>query len=168
MSATSVVKVKRVSKAQQEPIVYDVSVEKNHNLFVCNEISQLPVLAHNCYYVEKQYNIKISGWILIYVSRDKSFRDYVSVGESFDKANRKRISALVKKADHEFGIAIKAKTYDDIIPLIEEKPCSKRSDYLNNFHNEFDPCPLAKDGVCFKPKKLEEKMQKLAKKMKSK
>lgn len=115
------------------------------------------------YYIEKQYGIKIAGWILIYISRDKSFRDYVSVGELFTKENRKRISKTVKKYDNDFDIAIKAKTYNDIIPLIEEKPCSCRSDYLNNFHNEYDPCPLAK--VCFNPKKLEETMQKVAKNM---
>lgn len=120
-----------------------------------------------CYYVAKQYGVEISGWILIYVSRDKSFRNYVNVGEALTKESRKRISETVKRYDRHFGIAIKAKRYDDIIPLIEEKPCKCRADYLNDYHNEYDPCPLAKDSVCFNKKKLAEKMQKVAKKMKA-
>ena len=167
-SAVTPVRVNKVTKIRKEPVVYDVSVPGNNNLFVCSEISQKPVLAHNCAYVEKQYNIKIDGWILIYVSRDKSFRDYVSVGDDYTKKDRKRMEALIKDYDKKFDIAIKAKTYENIIPLIEDKPCSCRSDYLDKFHNDYDPCPLAKNGTCFKPDKLESTMKKLAKNMKSK
>lgn len=166
--ATKPVKINKIRTVTQEPIVYDLSVVDNNNLFACSEISQKPILAHNCPYIELQYGIKIAGWILIYVSRDKSFRDYVSVGESYTDKSRKRLEKMIKQYDKHFGIAIKAKTYSNIIPLIEEKPCKCKNDYLENFHSEYEPCPLAKRDVCFKPEKLEAVMQKLAKNMKTK
>lgn len=119
-----------------------------------------------CYYVSKIYNIEVSGWILIYVSRDKSFRNYVSVGELITPESRKRISKTVKRYDKHFGIAIAAKSVDDIDTLIQEKPCQCREDYLTQFHNEYKPCPLAKNNVCFKPKALKDNLVKLSANMK--
>lgn len=119
-----------------------------------------------CYYVEKNYGIKISGWMLIYVSRDKSFRNYVTVGEDFTSKYRKKIKLIAHRYEKHFSIAIKAKTYKDIIPLIEEKPCKCKNDYLNEFHDQYNPCPVAINNTCFKPKKLEAHFKKISKNMK--
>lgn len=42
------VKVKSVKRIPSTEFVVDISVEGNHNLFVCDKITDLPVLAHNC------------------------------------------------------------------------------------------------------------------------
>ncbi len=46
--STRIVKVKRVTRIANTPTVCDITVEGNHNLFACAEISDKPVLAHNC------------------------------------------------------------------------------------------------------------------------
>lgn len=42
------IKVISVRKIARPSIVHDITVEDNHNLYVRNEISQVPILAHNC------------------------------------------------------------------------------------------------------------------------
>jgi DNA polymerase I-like protein with 3'-5' exonuclease and polymerase domains len=44
------VKVKNIRKIAKPDKVYDITVKNNHNLFVCNEINEKPILAHNCGY----------------------------------------------------------------------------------------------------------------------
>lgn len=45
---TRTVRVKSVKVVDSPPMVCDVTVQDNHNLFICNEISDKPVLVHNC------------------------------------------------------------------------------------------------------------------------
>jgi DNA polymerase I-like protein with 3'-5' exonuclease and polymerase domains len=42
------IKVTAIRKIARPPVVHDITVEDNHNLYVRNEISQTPILAHNC------------------------------------------------------------------------------------------------------------------------
>jgi DNA polymerase I-like protein with 3'-5' exonuclease and polymerase domains len=46
--STKIVKVKSVKYIEHNNMVCDITVEDNHNLFVCSEISKKPILVHNC------------------------------------------------------------------------------------------------------------------------
>lgn len=115
-----------------------------------------------CYYLEKQYDIEIAGWILIYVSRDSSFRDYVMVGEEVSKEYKKELGKKLKIYDKSFGIAEKLKKARDmryVHELIKYKSCKDKKDYTENFKDEYNECPLAVGGVCFNSEKLVQKME---------
>lgn len=45
---SAVVKIKRITNLGNVPEVCDITVQDNHNLYVCSEISEEPVLVHNC------------------------------------------------------------------------------------------------------------------------
>ncbi len=119
-------------------------------------------------YVEQEYDIKISGWMLIYVSRDNNFKDYVIVG---DTVSEKRKAELLKKYtrdDKLFGIVLKLrKGYDweRWSKLIKYKPCATNAEYKEKMH-EYDMCELAKDGTCFNKKRLQNAVKNLNRKIK--
>lgn len=119
-------------------------------------------------YVEQEYDIKISGWMLIYVSRDNNFKDYVIIG---DMVSEKRKAELLKKYtrdDKLFGIVLKLrKGYDweRWSKLIKYKPCATNAEYKEKMH-EYDTCDLAKDGTCFNKKRLQNAVKNLNRKIK--
>lgn len=43
------VRVKVIRRINAPTVVCDLSISDNHNLFVCNQISDFPILAHNCF-----------------------------------------------------------------------------------------------------------------------
>lgn len=113
--------------------------------------------------LQKKYKITISGWMLLYISRD-SFNNYVFVGSRVSLTEKKEIWAnTIVKCDRHFGIAIRAESYKDIIPLIKEKPCKSEVHYKNTMHDHFSPCPLSENGACFNPDVLKRKMIKVIK-----
>lgn len=104
-----VVKVKSIKKIPRPDLVCDVGIKDNHNLFVCDNIHDTPVLVHNC-------------WSII--SGDKGVADSFQVGTDFrDRfkvlpdpwiGNRINLEGDVHKvnASYFFGINITAVTKD--------------------------------------------------------
>ena len=107
-------------------------------------------------YLEECYDIEIAGWILIYVTRDSSFRDYVMVGAEMDKkAKKAKLEQLIRYDEH-FGKVMKLKADLQLKyfkRLVLEKPCESLAQYKKEMHN-YDWCELAKSGACFDESKL--------------
>lgn len=151
------VKVTKVTRLPVPDKVGDITVADNHNLFVCNEISENPVLVHNCVYLEQLYDLEIEGWILIYVTRDSSFRDYVMVGAEMDKKAKKAKLEQLTRYDEHFGKVMKIKgdlQLKYFKRLVLEKPCESLAQYKKEMHGGYHWCELAKSGACFDEQKL--------------
>lgn len=114
-------------------------------------------------YLEAAFDIKIEGWLLIYVSRDSSFRDYEIVGELVSEAQKKKLLAKMTRYDKHFGKVMKLKKdlqlkyFKD---LVLEKPCANLAQYKKDMHS-YNWCELAKSGVCFDRDKLRLELQNL-------
>jgi hypothetical protein len=120
------------------------------------EANRAQVLSY-CALVENQYNISISGCMLMYIARDNP-RDYVIVGEPFDSTNRTAQKQLMRKYNRHYSIASRLYKELDVtdvefIELIDNKPCTS----FENFRTNFGPwaeCPLGVSQTCFNRKRL--------------
>jgi PD-(D/E)XK nuclease superfamily len=110
-----------------------------------------------CANVERQYNVPISGWMLMYIARDNP-RDFVVVGEAFDSSSRLQQKQLMVRYNRHYSIASRlSKDFDTgdegFLSLIEEKPCATYEKYRENF-GDFGDCPLGNSHVCFNKSRL--------------
>lgn len=98
-----------------------------------------------CALIENHFDIKIEGWILLYVARDNPAicRAVSGVASSKQKA---RILKTIGRYDVQYSRVSELKSWDDILWLIEEKPCKTREQY-EQFYAGFKGCPL--HAVCF-------------------
>lgn len=106
-----------------------------------------------CVLLEQKLGIKISGWMLKYVSRDYPRFHNVTVAEKFTSERRELVTKHLKLSDKIFPIAREATDAETFDKLARHKLCSSKAYYLESIHNEYDPCPIYKD--CFKPQRLE-------------
>jgi hypothetical protein len=106
--------------------------------------------------VEKKYGIKISGWLLFYLPRDKpnqSWNVFVT-GKELDDERRETLLERLDMAQRMFAAHMPVretpiKVFKKVLP---NKICSDRDFYNDYIHSPFDECPLQK--VCFNRKKL--------------
>ena len=135
--------IKRISSGKS--LVADVTVADNNNLFVQGEISNSAVLAHNCALIENHFDIKIEGWILLYVARDNPAicRAVSGIASSKQKA---RILKTIGRYDVQYSRVSQLSSWSDILWLVEQKPCKTREQY-EQFYAGFKGCPL--HSVCF-------------------
>jgi len=120
-------------------------------------ISNVAQISSYVVFLEEAFDIEIAGWILIYVSRDSSFRDYVMVGAEMDKKAKKRKLEQLTKYDEHFGKVMKLKNELQLKyfkRLVLEKPCETLVQYKKEMHGGYNWCELAKDGSCFEDSKL--------------
>ena len=101
--------------------------------------------------LEKQYDIEIAGWALIYQARDK-FDQFEIVGHEVSDKLKARHLAEVKQWDKHHDTVVRATSLEDIQVVIDQKPCRSYDDYMNRYYDKFDECPLA--SKCFKAKSL--------------
>ncbi len=109
--------------------------------------------------LEKKYGIKLAGWMLIYVSRDSSFKDYDVIAYEMSEKEKAKEWANIIRSDKHFGIVkqvVKTKNLKLAIPLVEEKPCKNYDQYKNIFLTEWDKkkCPLGDTKACFDKNEL--------------
>lgn len=150
---TKPVKIKRISKITKPATVCDIQVADNENLFISDEITKSPVLAHNCALVELVFDIKISGWILHYLARDSPMTIHRSEGKRISTEQKAAQLKLIEQYDRHWGIRSNMKKYKHLQILVDEKPCRNAEDYKKNF-DSFTPCPLSQGGLCFQEKAL--------------
>lgn len=103
--------------------------------------------------LEEKYGIKIDGWILLYISRDKPDEYYAFVGADVSEEEKKKTAFKMRLYNASYTRAKRLKDFDDVIWLIENKPCKNYTFYTENYKG-FKDCPLA--AVCFSPKTLRE------------
>ncbi len=158
--------------------VIDYKTSGGYGLYLHNSGKELkfPYLTNKlqiqsyCYFVKRMYEKKllakgykgIEGWMLIYMSRDKSFREYAVVGDSFTDMDYDEQSMIQHRSVKHFTLVVDAadagfKEFPQ--ELVDEKPCSCKEDYLNNMHDQYNECPFSK--ICFSPKKLDSFIAKL-------
>lgn len=109
-----------------------------------------------CALLERELDIEISGWILLYVARDNPMLTVLPCGEMIDKRQKKKLLRKIKRWDRHYGIVMSARKFKDLQVLIDEKPCKTWDQYKESaYHSAFGGCPLGISGACFKPKMLE-------------
>lgn len=116
--------------------------------------------------LERKYNIKISGWFLMYISRDTPDREYAIIGDTIDEDKREYLHDYLDTCDKAFSSARKyiAPAINEGIPMFDgntskvdkyvkvlykNKLCSCRKFYEEEVHDKYDPCPFAETDMCF-------------------
>ncbi len=134
-------------------------VEHERTKKVFPYLSNLAQIKSYCFYLEQQYpGLEISGYMLIYISRDSPTKYRSVVGSLISKAEKAKIGKTCETIDRHFDIVLNAKTLKDILPLVREKPCKNKEEYMKTMYNYFAQCPLA--SVCFRPEKLKSTLTK--------
>jgi hypothetical protein len=108
-----------------------------------------------CALVELVVDIKISGWMLHYITRDDPVYGRVTKVGLTDEAKKKEILKRIRGYDRHYELA-KSLTGSIIKTLIDEKPCTTQEVYIKDI-KAFNPCPL--EGVCFHKKNLVDEMR---------
>lgn len=107
-----------------------------------------------CALIEEEYDIEISGWMLIYVARDNPMIVEV-VGDTLTTKQKARILKMCKGYDDQYEVVCNIKSFKDIEHLIDVKPCNNR-EYYQQHYKGIEGCPL--ESVCF-TKKLRQFMK---------
>ena len=95
--------------------------------------------------------IKPRGYMLVFLPRDNPFMFQI-VPYLMSMKEIKEKDAIIDRDMVLHTQLLNAKTYIDIVPLIEAKPCTSRKHYDSTMRSDFGECPLL--DVCFKPKLL--------------
>lgn len=108
-----------------------------------------------CALFEENYNIKIEGWMLIYIPRD-NYHDYEIVGDDISEKQKKRVKKQMDYYDRTFGQvrSLKAlRSRKKILMLLnslwEEKVCNDKKDYEKKMKDTYFECPFGEEGICF-------------------
>lgn len=98
---------------------------------------------------------KIVGYIIVYVSREKPKNNYYVYAHAYESGEEKKILKKVKCAIANWKLVrkiVKKKfkiANSDLKELIEGKPCKSHEHYSEIMDTYYNPCPLAKDGLCW-------------------
>lgn len=111
-----------------------------------------------CALVEDQFDIKISGWILVYIARDSPQRFNLPVGGYITEAEKKSILKEITTYDRHYPLVMNMERLSEALVLIQEKPCKCKQDYIDKFKS-YDDCPLSVGNVCFNEVELRKKLR---------
>lgn len=98
-----------------------------------------------CYVLEKKYGMKISGFSLLYFSRDNPF-EFREFAEQWGPRRREEIKKLIKKQKKIYHSAVNSFVKNDPDTAIKNKPCQCPDDY-ERLMPAYEPCPM--ENVCF-------------------
>ncbi|QJT70965.1 hypothetical protein GR7B_00167 [Vibrio phage vB_VcorM_GR7B] len=123
-----------------------------------------------CAMLEENYNVKIGGWILVYVPRDNYNRP-VAVGDDISKKEKSRLKTMLDGYDLNFRRVrsfpeqtSKAAIMKLAKKIIKDKPCQCMKTYEKNMKDPYFDCPYAENGTCFNKQKLLKQFEKHIKK----
>lgn len=108
-----------------------------------------------CALVERNFSIKIAGWILMYVARDSPTKVMRAEGAYMSEESKKKYLANIRKWDRQWDEVLEIKSLKQLLAIKEAKPCTDH-EFYDKHYETFTPCPLSKGGVCFQPKRLNE------------
>lgn len=100
-----------------------------------------------CYYLKRLYDIDIAGYLLVYCARDNIMQYVQPVGADLSEQDLIDIGKEMKMWDTQHDRVVRASKLEDIMVIIDQKPCKSYEDYESRYHDKFNPCPLA--AVCF-------------------
>lgn len=112
-----------------------------------------------CALVEKTHDIEIAGWILMYVARDNPMVFSKPVGKFMNSKAKTRELKKIKGYDRDWSRVIEAEKFSDLMEIVDDKPCESLEDYGHKFGDSLNPCPLARSGICFQPKRLKKTLK---------
>lgn len=95
--------------------------------------------------LEQLLNIKIEGWMLLYVARDTP-TICKAVGDVVSDETKVRIWKTIKRYDQQYEVLLNLETQEQLDYLVATKPCKNHKYYKKHLEG-FDPCELA--PVCF-------------------
>lgn len=135
----------KIEKGQKDETIFPYG-------YNVQQIKRYVVLLELC------FNIKVEGWALIYLNRD------VPLGRKNRKVVYKKVPKEEKAAlKTELNVwienhrrTLKAKSRKDFDLVAKNKLCSSYSDYMQNWHNDYSPCPCR--PYCFNEKQLTKKL----------
>lgn len=130
--------------------------EKTKKLPYTNNVAQIKAY---CALIELVLDIKISGWLLVYVARDNPMKTVLCVGENIKDKEKATILEKIRNYNRQYDRVMFTKKKEDLNYLVENKPCKTRADYINEYHSVFAPCPLSINNVCFKKNNLEKALE---------
>lgn len=115
---------------------------KSNKLPKREHLMQVPTY---CYVLEKKYGMKISGFSLLYFSRDNpyEFREYA---EQWAPRRRDEIKKLIKAQKEIYRASVNSFLKNDPDIAIKKKPCQCPDDY-ERLMPAYDACPM--ESVCF-------------------
>lgn len=97
--------------------------------------------------------VKIKGWILIYLARDSPTRNFAIVAQEITQKEIRNQTRQMKKYVENFQVVLKTKTVESLIKnVIPIKACDSKEYYDKNYADPYDKCPVSKH--CFEEKKL--------------
>jgi hypothetical protein len=106
-----------------------------------------------CYYLSRIYGIEIEGFLLVYLARDDAMTYFEPVGVSLTEQDLADIGKEMKMWDKQFDQVVRITKLEEILVMVEHKPCKTRKDYEGRYDDDFNPCPLA--DICLsKDKRL--------------
>ena len=108
-----------------------------------------------CALIELMFDIKISGWILLYVSRDSPMTIVHPEGARITDKQKARYLKRIKKWDRQWDEVLNVTTFKEVMQIVDQKPCDSHEFYKEHY-DTFTPCPLSKGGLCFNRKQLKE------------
>lgn len=136
---------------------------KSNNVFPYGKnVSQIQTY---CALIEKHLDIKIAGWLLVYIARDNPLKWFEVVGDTISEKHKRMVIEKCGIYDKQYEIvkwyekAAKAGRelpYKGVQVLIDTKPCKTQAFYKQHYEG-FKGCPVA--GVCFNEKLLTKTMK---------
>jgi hypothetical protein len=108
-----------------------------------------------CALIELMFDIKISGWILMYVSRDSPMDVVYATGKPISKKEKARYLKKIKKWDRQWDEVLAVTTFKGLMDIVAQKPCDSYEFYKEHY-DSYTPCPLSKGHLCFNPRQLKE------------
>ncbi len=100
-----------------------------------------------CALLEKQYGIKVEGWILIYLARDSPRMVHKPVGKLMKMSEKRAILTHVFEWGRQFSRVLKVTRKEELQEIIDMKACDSYDTYMKHYHSPFSECPLS--PICF-------------------
>lgn len=107
-----------------------------------------------CYVLEKKYGMKISGFSLLYLSRDNPY-EYREYAERWGPRRRDEIKLLIKSQKKIYRAAVNSFIQNKPEIAMKCKPCQVPDDY-ERLMPAYEACPMEK--VCFNKRDLKDNM----------
>jgi hypothetical protein len=95
--------------------------------------------------LEETFGIKIEGWLLNYIARDKP-SVYKVCGATMSDADKEAVYQTIYKYDRQYDRVLKLKSKKQLDYLVRHKLCRDRDHYIADVKG-FKACPL--EAVCF-------------------
>lgn len=108
--------------------------------------------------VERRYNIKITGWLLVYLPRDNPKQNYwiFVAGKQLTDDRREELGTRIDNWAKDFKVAQQVTTKPIAVfkRLMPTKLCDSKEFYDEWVGTPFEQCPLAENGCCFRRSRL--------------